>query len=207
MKYFRVVAGQAAHCQPDRRPACLMARQGQRTTIEEIDHGGIAQHQCIGREESVIVTFQRREQWRLDRDRRHQPGVERAQAAAGNRAQPLPRIQQVDIVSSALELAALYAQRLAQTKRKVELAAQRLIMEAERSHQFWQLTEQTSQQSQRQANTMMLAYELGEITLAEALNARRQAYDALLLAESAKIDALATHARLQLDAHLLWSID
>ena len=119
----------------------------------------------------------------------------------------LPGAARAAEANSAALKAGMASERLAQTKRKVELAAQRLIMEAERSHQFWQLTEQTSQQSQRQANTMMLAYELGEITLAEALNARRQAYDAVLLAESAKIDALATHARLQLDAHLLWSID
>ena len=54
---------------------------------------------------------------------------------------------------------------------------------------------------------MMSAYELGEVTLAEALNTRRQAHDAALLAESAQVDALAAHARLLLDAHLLWSVD
>ena len=35
---------------------------------------------------------------------------------------------------------------------------------------------------------MMSAYELGEVTLAEALNTRRQAHDAALLAESAQVD-------------------
>jgi outer membrane protein TolC len=54
---------------------------------------------------------------------------------------------------------------------------------------------------------MMSAYELGEVSLVEALNTRRQALDAVLLAESAQIDALAAHARLLLDAHLLWSAD
>jgi hypothetical protein len=64
-----------------------------------------------------------------------------------------------------------------------------------------------AQQSQRQAATMMSAYQLGEATLAEALNTRRQAHDAALLAESAQIDALAAHARLLLDAHQLWAVD
>jgi outer membrane protein TolC len=99
------------------------------------------------------------------------------------------------------------SQRLAQTQVKVELAARRLIMEAGRSHEIWQSMERISQQSQRQATTMMLAYELGEVTLTEALNTRRQAHDAVLLAESAKIDALSAHSRLLLDAHLLWSAD
>jgi cobalt-zinc-cadmium efflux system outer membrane protein len=54
---------------------------------------------------------------------------------------------------------------------------------------------------------MMKAYQLGEATLPEALLTRRQAQDAALLAESAQVDALAAHARLLLDAHLLWSVD
>ena len=53
----------------------------------------------------------------------------------------------------------------------------------------------------------MTTYELAEVSLAEALNTRRQAHDAALLARSAQIDALAAHARLLLDAHLLWSLD
>jgi outer membrane protein TolC len=108
--------------------------------------------------------------------------------------------------SAALK-AGMASQRLAQTQVKVELAARRLIMEAGRSHEIWQSMERIGQQSQRQATTMMLAYELGEVTLTEALNTRRQAHDAVLLAESAKIDALSAHSRLLLDAHLLWSAD
>lgn len=120
---------------------------------------------------------------------------------------PLPGAARSAEASSAALKAGMASERLAQTQVRVELAARRLIMEAGRSHEIWQTMERIGQQSQRQATTMMLAYELGEVTLAEALTTRRQAHDAALLAESAKIDALAAHARLLLDAHVLWSVD
>lgn len=120
---------------------------------------------------------------------------------------PLPGAARAADASSAALKAGMASERLAQTQLKVALAARRLIMETSRSHDIWQNMQRIAQQSQRQAATMMSAYQLGEATLAEALNTRRQAHDAALLAESAQIDALAAHARLLLDAHRLWSVD
>ena len=120
---------------------------------------------------------------------------------------PLPGAARSAEAGSAALKAGIASERLAQTMVKVELAARRLIMEADRNHEIWQTVQRIAQQSQRQAATMMTAYELGEVSLAEALNTRRQAHDAALLARSAQIDALAAHARLLLDAHLLWSFD
>lgn len=122
-------------------------------------------------------------------------------------ALPLPGAARSAEASSAALKAGIASERLAQTRVKVELAARRLVMEAERNHQIWQTMQRIAQQSQRQAVTMMSAYELGEVTLTEALNTRRQAHDAVLLAESAQLDALAAHAGLLLDAHLVWSVD
>ena len=59
----------------------------------------------------------------------------------------------------------------------------------------------------RQAELMQRAYQAGECTLADALAGRRQALDAALTAQTARIEALAAQARLQLDAHAIWSID
>jgi outer membrane protein TolC len=120
---------------------------------------------------------------------------------------PLPGAARTAEADGAALKAGMASERLAQTQRKVELAARRLIMETSRSYEIWQTMQRIALQSQRQATTMMSAYELGEVSLAEALNTRRQALDAVLLAESAQIDALAAHARLLLDAHLLWSAD
>ena len=120
---------------------------------------------------------------------------------------PLPGAARAADANSAALKAGMASERLAQTQVKVTLAARRLILETSRSHEIWQTMQRIAHQSQRQAATMMSAYQLGEATLAEALNTRRQAHDAALLAESAQIDALAAHARLLLDAHQLWSVD
>jgi outer membrane protein TolC len=120
---------------------------------------------------------------------------------------PLPGAGRAADADGAVLKAGMASERLAQAQLKVSLAARRLITEASRSHAIWQSMQGIAQQSYRQAATMMLAYQLGEATLAEALNTRRQAHDAALLAESAQIDALAAHAQLLLDAHLLWSAD
>jgi hypothetical protein len=63
------------------------------------------------------------------------------------------------------------------------------------------------QQSQAQATTALAAYKLGEVSLSDTLQIRRNAIDATLAAEAAQIDALFAHARLELDAHKLWVID
>ena len=120
---------------------------------------------------------------------------------------PLPGGARWIETSSAHLKARMAAERVTQARLKVSSAAQRVITDSKRSHTIWQTMQQMQQQSQTQASKMMSAYKLGEATLSDTLATRRQALDASLAAESAQIDALQALARLQLDAHLIWSID
>lgn len=120
---------------------------------------------------------------------------------------PLPGAARNADKSGAFLKARMATEKFTQTRLKVTANAQRVITDRQRSYSIWQTMQQIRQQSQAQATTMMSAYQLGEASLSDALNTRRQALDAALAAESAQIDALAGLARLQLDAHLLWAIE
>ena len=111
-----------------------------------------------------------------------------------------------DRTAAALK-ASMAMERLAQVRLRVQSAAQRAVIDSARSYQLWQTLRDVEQQTTRQAELMLRAYEAGEIALAEALGARRRALDAALIAQAAQIDALAAFARLRLDAHAIWSID
>lgn len=54
---------------------------------------------------------------------------------------------------------------------------------------------------------MQRAYTLGEADLQTLLLIRRQALDASTATEQARVDALRSHHRLLLDAHLIWALD
>lgn len=103
--------------------------------------------------------------------------------------------------------ARIVMEKLEQTKITVTAAAQRAVLDSLRSHDLWQTMQHIQRQSEQQAGTMMSAYKLGEASLTDALNTRRLALDAVLAAQAAQIDALAAFARVQLDAHRIWSID
>ncbi|MFZ6774888.1 TolC family protein [Undibacterium sp. SXout7W] len=120
---------------------------------------------------------------------------------------PLPGGGRQAESSSAYLRQKMAEERLGQVRMKVRLAAQRAVTDNIRTYQIWSTTQQIQQQSNRQASTMMSAYQLGEATLTDALNTRRMALEAELSAESAQIDSLAAQARLQLDAHLMWALD
>jgi outer membrane protein, heavy metal efflux system len=68
----------------------------------------------------------------------------------------------------------------------------------------WQQLTAVSEQSQRNAALVQRGYALGEFSYTELQSARRQALENTLAARSAQLDALESHARLLLDAHLLW---
>ena len=120
---------------------------------------------------------------------------------------PLPGAARSADSSSAALKSNLAQERLALARIKVMSGAARVISDSERSQAIWQTMQQIRLQSAQQATTMMSAYRLGEATLSDALNTRRLALDAALAAESAQIDALAAHARLHLDAHMIWAFD
>ena len=109
--------------------------------------------------------------------------------------------------SAAAIKASMARERVAQTQLRVALAARRAASDSVHSHAIWTTLQEVQQQTIHQAELMQRAYQAGECTLAVALAGRRQALDAALTAQTARIEALAAQARLQLDAHAIWSID
>ena len=120
---------------------------------------------------------------------------------------PLPGAGRAADRSAAAIKASMARERVAQTQLRVALAARRAASDSVHSHAIWSTLQEVQQQTMRQAELMQRAYQAGECTLADALAGRRQALDAALTAQTARIEALAAQARLQLDAHAIWSID
>ena len=120
---------------------------------------------------------------------------------------PLPGAGRTADRSAAAIKASMARERVAQTQLRVALAARRAASDSVHSHAIWSTLQEVQQQTMRQAELMQRAYQAGECTLAVALAGRRQALDAALTAQTARIEALAAQARLQLDAHAIWSID
>ncbi|PIG30955.1 outer membrane efflux protein [Janthinobacterium sp. 35] len=120
---------------------------------------------------------------------------------------PLPGAGRAADRSAAAIKASMARERVAQTQLRVALAARRAASDSVHSHAIWETLQEVQQQTMRQAELMQRAYQAGECTLAVALAGRRQALDAALTAQTAQIEALAAQARLQLDAHAIWSID
>lgn len=108
---------------------------------------------------------------------------------------------------AAVSKAGIAQAKLDQVRSKVFRDAQRVVAEREQSYRIWQTLHNVSQQSQAQAQTMLKAYQLGEVSLTDSLQIRRNAMEARLNAETAQLDALMAQARFELDAHHLWSID
>ena len=120
---------------------------------------------------------------------------------------PLPGAGRTADRSAAAIKAAMARERVAQTQLRVALAARRAASDSVHSHAIWTTLQEVQQQTMRQAELMQRAYQAGECPLAVALAGRRQALDAALTAQTAQIESLAAQARLQLDAHAIWSID
>ena len=120
---------------------------------------------------------------------------------------PLPGAGRAADRSAAAIKASMARERVAQTQLRVALAARRAASDSVHSHAIWTTLQEVQQQTIHQAELMQHAYQAGECTLAVALAGRRQALDAALTAQTAQIEALAAQARLQLDAHAIWSID
>jgi len=70
----------------------------------------------------------------------------------------------------------------------------------------WLQLEAARQHTWRSAELQARAYSLGEAPLADVLQARRVALEAILMAEMARLDALQSQARLWLDTHQLWAL-
>lgn len=99
------------------------------------------------------------------------------------------------------------SERTMQVKARVELAAQQAVDDQEASLRIWNSLTAAADRSRQQAELMEKAYRNGECPIGDALLSRRQALDAALAAFTARLDALAAQARVQLDSHVLWSYD
>lgn len=71
----------------------------------------------------------------------------------------------------------------------------------------WQAARQAATHLQRSADMQARAYQLGEGSLNELLNARRLAHEGSLSAALARLEALELRYRLLLDAHRIWDFD
>lgn len=98
-------------------------------------------------------------------------------------------------------------QRLVMTERELHAKASEVASAAFDQHSAWQQLQRASEQTRRSADLQWRAYTLGESSLAEVLQARRLAHEDAQAADNARLDALYSHARLVLDAHLLWAQD
>lgn len=71
----------------------------------------------------------------------------------------------------------------------------------------WQAAERGAKLQAEAADRLAASRRLGEAGFTEVLLARRQALEAMLAADGARVDALENRARLLLDAHVLWDFD
>jgi outer membrane protein, heavy metal efflux system len=106
----------------------------------------------------------------------------------------------------ALARADVAQERAQETRAKVEAMASQVSLTALSAKAFWQIRANISKQTETNAQLSSRAYALGEASLAETLLARRNAIEALNLAEQAQLDALESYSRLLLDTHAIWSL-
>lgn len=75
-------------------------------------------------------------------------------------------------------------------------------IDATGSFERWRLSAQGLEATQSSARLTQRAYTLGEIDLQGLLLARKQALDATLATEQARVEAVRAQSRLMIDAHL-----
>uniref|UniRef100_UPI0035AE6FCF TolC family protein n=1 Tax=Zoogloea sp. TaxID=49181 RepID=UPI0035AE6FCF len=91
--------------------------------------------------------------------------------------------------------------------RKVEAEAAALHRRARAAHAGWQSQQAAADALGKSADLTERAWQLGEGSLTDTLNARRLAHEARLAARLAGLDASEARYRLLLDAHKLWPVD
>lgn len=102
-------------------------------------------------------------------------------------------------------LAAVAAQREAATLAKVEAEIAGSLAIADSAWAAWQSAEDAALRLEQSATLTARARALGEAPLSELLFAQRQANEARLAANSARLDAQEARCRLLLDTHQLWA--
>lgn len=114
--------------------------------------------------------------------------------------------RQADADKSLAE-SSIASQREAQALRQATSEARTTYQRAQSARATWQRSQAAARQMEEAARLQARAYQLGEGSLSELLNARRLAFAATLEARLAQLDALERRYRLLLDSHKLWPFD
>lgn len=101
-------------------------------------------------------------------------------------------------------LAGASAQREAATMAKINAEIASGFASAEVSYDSWRRAEEAAQRMEQAAALTARARTLGEAGLGDVLLVQRQANEARLAANSARLDALEARYRLSVDSHQLW---
>ncbi len=100
--------------------------------------------------------------------------------------------------------ASIAAQNARAARLKVDSDGRHDLLNARTAYTQWQRMQSISELSQRNAELVQRGYSLGEFSYTELQSARRQALEAAAAAQTTQLAALQAHARLLIDAHMLW---
>lgn len=101
-------------------------------------------------------------------------------------------------------LAVASAQREAATVARVNAEITSCFVSAQAAHESWRSAEEAAQRIEQATALIARARMLGEAGLSDLLLAQRQANEARLAANTARLDALEARYRLYVDTHRLW---
>lgn len=97
--------------------------------------------------------------------------------------------------------------RLDAQRREIESEVTATYIDAAGSYERWRLASDSLAATRDSARLTQRAYALGEIDLQGLLLARRQALDASVAAEQARVEALRLRHRLLIDGHFIWGLE
>ncbi len=120
---------------------------------------------------------------------------------------PLPGESRRAAADVAQAQAAAAQDRQTAVERRVAAEAAASYRAAINGRSAWDASRRAAEQTAEAGTMSARAYQLGEGSLGDVLQARRQANEARLAGHQAQLDALEAHYRLLLDTHRLWDLD
>ncbi len=120
---------------------------------------------------------------------------------------PLPGQARRAVSESMLAHSEIAAQKEAGTLAKLNAETANSYASVSAAFESWQKSRDAADRIKSNAELISRAYSLGEASLTDVLNARRQSLETSLNATMAQIDAAENRYRLLLDAHQLWPLD
>lgn len=171
-------------------------------------------HEIELAEAEVVVARLQAERARLDAQPDPLLGVRATRERGGQEnvlgvylAIPLSGAYRAADQRAALALLDAAEQRLLLTRQRVTADAQAVVLQAKHNATVSQRLDAVQQAMGDVAQLAVKAYSLGELSLSEALQARRAALEAALSAQAARWDARQAISRVLVDAHQLWPAD